>query len=133
MFPVVTLSRKYLPDCTQGIATLPSGKQIKTIEPPWLDNKANVSCYPEGAYLVKWLPRSASGKYKRVWHVQNVPDRVGILWHIGNLVSHTQGCTLTGLKHGWLGNERAVLSSGAGMNRMRSELAGKDFILIVSS
>lgn len=133
MYPVVILHRKYEDDCTLGAIMLPSGNQLKSIERPWLDNKRNVSCYPEGTYLVKWLERSASGKYRRVWHVQDVPDRSGILWHQGNLVDHSSGCTLVGVRHGDIGGLPAVLSSKAGLNVMRKELEKKDFILVVIS
>jgi len=131
MLPIVILLRDYKPDCTRGIVILPSGRVIKSIERPWLNNRSNVSCYPEGVYYAKWLERSASGKYKRVWHVLNVVARLGILWHAGNLVRHTKGCTLPGLRHGKLKNLPAVLSSGAGLNVMRRELEGQDFILVV--
>lgn len=133
MLPVVTLHRTYKKSATLAELLLPSGKIIRTIERPWLNNKRRVSCYPEGIYLVKWLPRSASGKYKRVWHVQKVPNRSGILFHGGNLVKHSLGCTIVGLRHGKLGNELAVLSSKLGLNEMRKELGGKDFILMVTS
>jgi hypothetical protein len=129
----VILFREYRDDCTLGTVVLPSGKVIKSIERPWLNNRSNISCYPEGIYLAKWLERSGSGKYKRVWHIQDVPNRTGILWHVGNLVRHSLGCTLAGLKHGKLGSEVAVLSSGAGINAMRREMEGEDFMLVVTS
>ena len=131
MFKLVNLLREYKTDCTLGTLILPSGLVLKTIERPWLNNRANISCYPEGVYLVKYLPCSGSGKYKRVWHVQNVQGRSGILFHNGNLVRHSKGCTLVGRKHGTLGGQPAVLSSASGLNAMRRELEGKDFILIV--
>lgn len=133
MMPYVLLLREYRSDCTMGTVVLPSGKLIKSIERPWLYNRRNISCYPEGTYLAKWIDRSASGKFKRVWHVQNVPNRSGILWHVGNLVRHSLGCTLPGLRHGTLGGLPAVLSSGHALNMMRKELEGQDFILVVSS
>lgn len=132
MLPVVTLLRDYKSNATLGTVLLPSGKVIKSIERPWLGNQSNISCYPEGVYLAKWIDRSASGKYKRIWHVQNVPNRTGILWHVGNLVRHSKGCTLVGLRHGRLGGLPAVLSSGTGLNVMRRELEGQDFLLVVA-
>lgn len=132
MLPFVILLREYKATCTLGTVILPSGRVIHSIERPWLNNKRNVSCYPEGSYLAKWLERSGSGKYKRVWHIQNVPNRTGILWHVGNLVRQSLGCTLPGLKHGKLYGLPAVLSSGAGLNAMRRELEGQDFILVVA-
>lgn len=131
MLPVVYLLREHRPKCTLGTIILPSGNTLKSLERPWLNNRPNVSCYPSGAYLVKYLPRSGSGKYKRVWHVQNVPKRSGILFHNGNLVRHSKGCTLVGRKHGVLSGQPAVLSSASGLNAMRRELEGEDFILIV--
>lgn len=132
MLPIVILLRTYKSDCTLGDVILPSGKVIKSIERPWLDNRANISCYPEGSYRVNWLARSGSGKYKRVWHVQDVPGRSGILWHSANLVRQLRGCTAPGMKHGTLGGVPAVLSSRAGLNVMRRELEEKDFLLVVT-
>ena len=127
MLPEVRLIRDYREDWTPGTARLPSGILIKTLELPWLNNAINKSCYPEGDYICKWLERSASGKYKRVWHVQNVPGRTGILWHAGNYLRNTNGCTLPGMSHG----DRAVWQSGKALNLMRSELGGRDFLLAV--
>ena len=130
---VVTQLRKYSADCTRSVVTLPSGVQIVTIERPWLGNRNNVSCYPEGEYVARWLQRSGSGKYRRVWHIVDVPGRTGILWHNGNLVRHSQGCAIVGSRAGELGGLPAVLGSKAALNIMRRELAGKDFLLKVTS
>jgi hypothetical protein len=133
MLPFVILNREYRNDCTLGEVVLPGDIIIKTIERPWLNNKRGISCYPEGVYLCKYLRRSASGKYKRVWHVQNVPGRSGILWHNGNLVRHSRGCTIVGMNHGTLGDKPAVLSSRKALNVMRRALNERDFILVVTS
>lgn len=131
MYPVATLNRNYEPDWTPGTLTLPSGEELKTLENPWRNNEPNVSCIRAGVYLCRWLERSASGKYRRCWVVLDVPGRSGILFHPGNLVRHTWGCILPGMKHGVLESQPAVLSSGRGMNAMRGELAGLDFILVI--
>jgi hypothetical protein len=125
------LSREYRPYCTMGVLTLPSGATVRTLERPWISNRTNISCIPEGAYSSEWLERSASGKYKRVWHLSNVESRTGILIHSGNYVRHSTGCILVGLKRGIMGGQEAVLSSRSALNLMRSELEGKDFTLIV--
>lgn len=96
MFPVVTLNRNYRPGSTLGRTMLPTGEIIHWLERPWISNQRNVSCIPPGFYQVKYLERSASGKYKRCWHVQNVPGRSGILIHSGNFVRDTLGCLLPG-------------------------------------
>ena len=131
MLPVVILLREYSPGATLGSLVLPSGRVLHTMERPWLNNAASVSCVPEGQYLVKWLPRSASGRYRRVWHVQDVPGRVGILFHTGNIVEHSLGCILPGMRRGSLVGQPAVLSSATALNEMRAELEGQDFILVI--
>ena len=126
---LVNTVRVYYETHTHGFTELPDGQIIYTLERPWLDNKVNQSCVPEGEYLCKWLPRSGSGKYKRVWHVQNVEGRTGILWHSGNKVEHTLGCVLTGMSKG----DQVVYSSLAALNRMRELMSGEDFIWRVKS
>ncbi len=129
MLDCVILIRKYNKHSTMGRLILPSGKVLSTIERPWLNNKSNISCIPPGEYLVKWLPRSGSGKYKRVWHVQNVPGRTGILFHSANLVRHLQGCIAPGMKQGKSNGLDCVFYSRKAINQMRKELSGKDFML----
>lgn len=132
MLAVVILKRTYKNNCTYGTVTLPDETTIVTMERPWLNNIPNKSCIPAGVYTCKWLERSASGRYKRCWHVQDVPGRSGILWHKGNLVRHTLGCILPGMKKGTLENSPAVLSSGNAMARLREALGGDDFLLVVT-
>ncbi len=91
---------------------------FRTLEPPWKDNLKNLSCVPRGIYRGVYLPRSASGKYKRVYHIRDVENRSGILIHNGNIVDHTLGCVLLGLKHGKIGRKAAVLNSRSAMARL---------------
>ena len=61
-----------------------------SIELPWKDNHARVSCIPEGRYeLVKrWSP-----KFNRHLQVMNVPQREYILIHPANDAMHElKGC-----------------------------------------
>ena len=61
-----------------------------SIELPWKDNLARVSCIPEGRYeLVKrWSP-----KFNRHLQVMNVPQRDGILIHPANdALQELKGC-----------------------------------------
>ncbi len=91
---------------------------FRTLEPPWKNNQIDKSCVPRGAYNCVYLPRSASGKYKRVYHIQGVENRSGILIHNGNIVDHTLGCVLLGLKHGKIGRKAAVLNSRSAMAKL---------------
>lgn len=84
------LKRKYHPDGTNG--KLVNGDQLvcKTIELPWLQNKRNVSCIPEGTYRVVKRNTKERGEHL---HVINVPDRSWILIHPANsALKELKGC-----------------------------------------
>lgn len=124
------LIRQYFDSHTKGDLVI--GDQVfHTLERPWLGNQRNVSCIPPGTYLARYLPKSASGKYRRCWHITNVPNRAGILIHNGNLVKHTKGCPLLGIRHGRLAGKPAVLGSKIAMRRLLSAIGESDFELTV--
>ena len=118
--------------CTVGDLMV-NGQTFAIMERPWLNNQSGVSCIPEGVYRVRYLPRSASGKYKRVYHVLATEPRLGILIHCGNLPEHSRGCLLIGSKHGVLGSQRAVLASSSALVRFRRVMGTDDFKLIITS
>ena len=103
------------------------------MEPPWRDNRSNVSCIPIGDYDVDYLPKSASGKYRDVYHVKNVKDRSGILIHKGNTVNDTLGCILPGARVGSLSGQQAVLGSAQAMRSIHKLTGRKAFKLHVRS
>ena len=76
-----------------------NGERIcDTLENPYLDNKKNISCIPEGEYEVRLrYPRESGTRDYLHLLIQEVPDRTFILVHIGNSPSETQGCVLVGL------------------------------------
>ncbi len=82
-----TLIRSYLSDKTVGVMSHNSTK-FKTLELPWLNNKVNESCIPEGTYLVN---RDKTGRYQ-YYAIQNVTNRTYIEMHIATRVSHLLGC-----------------------------------------
>lgn len=126
----VYLFRDYYADHTRGWLVV--GTQIfRTLEPPWENNQRNISCIPEGTYQTVYLPKSASGKYRKVWHLRNVKDRSAILIHNGNLVDHTRGCILVGTRFGRLGGKPAVLSSRTGMRKLLELIGEQGFTLHV--
>ena len=103
------------------------------MEPPWRDNRSNVSCIPVGDYDVDYLTKSASGKYKDCYHVRGVPDRFAILIHKGNTVRDTMGCMLPGVRVGKLGGKCAVLGSAQAMRKIHKLTGRKSFKLTVRS
>ena len=105
---------------TLGIL-MTDGGVYYTLEPPWRDNRRNESCIPPGEYEYVYMPVSASGKYRDVLHIRNVPGRSGILMHSGNVPGQTKGCILPGKKVGYSGGSRAVWNSKLALNEITRE------------
>ena len=116
---------------TLGVIVGLSGKVCNTLEPPWRNNRANVSCIPSGTYTVTYLARSGSGKYKDCYWVRAVDSRSAILIHKGNVVSDTMGCILPGTRLGVLGGALAVLNSRGGIRALHKQANREEFILHV--
>ena len=126
----VYLFRRHWTTHTEGWLIV--GDQVlRTLERPWNDNQRNISCFPSGTYQTAYLPRSSSGKYRKVWHVREVEGRSGILIHNGNLVDHTRGCILIGTKFGKLAGRPAVLASRTGMRKLLETIGEQGFTLHV--
>ena len=64
-----------------------------TVEPPWKDNKRDISCIPAGTYIVKPFD---SPKHGKCLLFENVPDRSFIEMHAGNSRLDTDGCVCPG-------------------------------------
>lgn len=102
---MITLELYRDPSTDQGTKSglyLDDDEVCSMLELPWLENERGISCIPPGRYEVAYMKESASGKYKDVYHVKDVPGRTGILIHMGNwagdislgLKSDTDGCLL---------------------------------------
>jgi Family of unknown function (DUF5675) len=84
------LIRTYWLSGTNGKILFQDRLMMYSIELPWKDNLAQVSCIPEGRYeLVKrWSP-----KFDRHLQVMNVPQREYIFIHPANDALHElKGC-----------------------------------------
>jgi Family of unknown function (DUF5675) len=84
------LIRTYYPEGTNGKILFNGRLMTYSIELPWKDNHARVSCIPEGKYeLVKrWSP-----KFDRHLQLMNVPQRNYILIHPANdALQELKGC-----------------------------------------
>lgn len=101
----VELIRKYNEKQTLGFLYVTTNAGLTlftcaTLELPWKDNKRNISCVPEGYYLVK--KRKAEESPSRDYDhfiLMDVKDRDYILIHTGNFNWHIQGCILVGERH----------------------------------
>lgn len=92
------LIRTYLEHCTVGVfvAQTTGGNVLmhcSILELPWRDNQRRISCIPEGRYRVR---TRRTDKFGQHYHIQNVPDRDGILQHPGNYTAEILGCQLPG-------------------------------------
>jgi len=77
-------------DRTNGFITLPDGKEVKTLERPWLNNQVSISCIPAGIYKFK---RDTHGRFQ--WfRLLDVPNRTHIEMHEGTKPEHSEGCIL---------------------------------------
>jgi len=82
------------PHCTIG-RILFGGKQLYSIERPWLQNKPFKSCIPDGVYDLR---RYSSERFPGVWEVVDVPGRTHILFHAANWADQVEGCIAPGRK-----------------------------------
>ena len=99
----------------------------KTLELPKNDNIRRKSCIPPGIYEV--IPRY-SEKFKKHYHVLNVPNRDFILIHPANWVTQLLGCIAVGDSFKDLNNDEMVdiTNSRKTLNKILS-LAPEGFTL----
>lgn len=86
-----------------------------TLERPWQDNQADISCIPPGTY--QCIPHN-SPDHPNTWEISNVPNRSEILIHFGNYVSNSSGCVLVG--NGFITN--GIGDSQVTLNALRQTL-----------
>ena len=98
MINLLLIRDTFSEESTIGELFLDGERICDTLENPYINNKRNISCIPEGVYDVRLrLPReSATRNYVHLL-VQEVPDRDWILFHRGNTAKDTSGCILVGL------------------------------------
>lgn len=122
----VVLKRQYEESCTLGTMYLDGEEVCKTLERPWVDNKENISCIPEGKYE---CIRDNTGKF-RYWKVLNVPNRSLIEIHNGNFQDETRGCILVGRVHEY-SNEEWIVKFSLPTLRDLKDVLGDKFELII--
>ena len=113
----------YHPNATLGVIRL-EGDIFYTVERPWLDNKPNVSCIPEGEYEMSWR---TSPRFGETWHIKDVPDRTHILIHVANFSKDVQGCI--GLGCELMGDTVAVSQSKAAVALFEYLTEGKEWTI----
>ena len=77
---------------TAGKLYNPENKLIGyTLELPYKENKRNISSIIEGLFPIVSRETEKRGRHL---HIINVPNRMLILFHAGNVIQHTRGCIL---------------------------------------
>lgn len=130
----ITLERAYLPDrsATIGILTLPCGWNCYILERPWLCNSQNISCIPEGLYVLTQrssaiVDRTTKGAHKIGWEVTQVTQRSHIMIHPGNWAKDSEGCLLPGNSISYTPNGGVmVANSVATFNQLMEKLSVAD-------
>ena len=87
---VISITRTYFPDGTNGKLECEGKFICKTIELPWKNNETKVSCISEGKYFIK---KRYSKKFQ--WHIEvvDVKNRSFILFHpANNAQKELNGC-----------------------------------------
>jgi hypothetical protein len=92
---------------TMGFLLFNQERMGFTLESPWLNNRRNVSCIPEGTYICS---RVINSDFGNTWRV-GIRDRDGIDFHWGNTIKDTEGCIIVGKELGDYKGYRAVLDS----------------------
>lgn len=137
----------YTGDCTLGWMTLPSGRQLATIERPWIpapDHKGGMrrqSCIPDGIYEINphgWEENSTV-RFRRSY-ILSQPDldvyregsetgRYAILIHAGNRVADVIGCIAVGISHSIVSGEHFITRSREAMDLLRDEIGARQSII----
>jgi hypothetical protein len=118
----VTLQREPFQDTyTYGAMYYDNQKICDTLERPWKNNEAKVSCIPAGTYTAIAFNSPHNGD---VWLLENTTPRSMIEIHAANLASELAGCVAVGTK-GVLGNQPAVLRSKDTMAKLKKILPRK--------
>jgi len=115
---------------TYGTIVMPDGQILATVERPWLNNAASISCIPAGEYECR--PRRYNrGGYDAV-EITNVPDRSYILFHVANVPTDVRGCVGVGNDFGFVKSQWAVTSSKLAFAEFMDQL-NMEFILVIST
>jgi len=116
MIPCVELIRLEENETYGTFGALKIQKQVfcVTLEPPDYENMKDMSSIPVQQYTCELYD---SPNFGVTYQVLNVPFRTHVMFHPGNLVTHTRACIITAQHWGVLGKDRAVLNSGATFRR----------------
>lgn len=142
----IDIYRGSTPISTVGDLYVDNAFVCHTVERPWLDNAPNLSCIPEGEYILEPYDSPKFGECYivsggTVEKFQNSNgNRWGILFHTANVPSQLHGCIapVSEIKimniHGTSGNnELGGSSSRTAFNLLMANLDGEKCELVIKS
>ncbi|MDF5594949.1 DUF5675 family protein [Vibrio parahaemolyticus] len=134
----LTLHRNYFPHGTFSYLCDENGNaMLRTVERPWKNNQASISCVPEGEYDL--IPHN-SPKFGDCYALEaktlgvtvyGPSQRTHILIHAANKPSELEGCIAPGMDFGVVGNEWAVMDSKIALDYLMAHLGGERAKLII--
>lgn len=114
---------------TFGVLRFGAVPFVLTLERPWQQNEARVSCIPAGRYRCE---RIRSPKFGWTFEVKQVPNRTHVLFHSGNTIEDTEGCILVGEEFSGTWDKPMLASSRRGFLEFLTMLDGVNaFELVV--
>lgn len=122
--------------CSGTVGILQCGGLILyTLEPPWENNRPNVSCIPEGTYELVLRKSSkvsqiTSGRHTMGLEIAHVPGRSNILFHPLNWTYETEGCVGVGTGYGILDNRLAIKNSQEAFDLFMDAVEGEGVVCI---
>jgi hypothetical protein len=93
---------------TLGILLVDKIFRFVTIELPWKSNQKDISCIPNGNFMVTKIN---SPKHGNCFGITGVPEREDIEIHSANTADQLEGCIAVGLSWGYMEGKRAVFNS----------------------
>lgn len=115
-------------DGTWGRFIVPFHDILFSIERPWRDNAPQVSCIPDGQYVLRRTLYHKGGY--EVFEVCDVPGRSRILIHPANVDTDVEGCIGLGTRRGWLNvhgvDQRAVVQSQVAFHKFMDWMGAAD-------
>lgn len=135
------LKNQPIDDGTFGVMTDERGWPLfVTFEETWRHNERNVSCVPEGTYVVE---RALTPKHGDTWRLRDVQGRDNVLIHVINTEADTEGCIGLGVEFGsmqakddqsgqveW---QPAILRSREAIDRFNAMMRDeREFVLVIN-
>lgn len=111
---LVRLSTRVDKQPKAGFLKLNGEPYFATLEPPFNLFLDQFPCIPTGTYVCKKVydRKTTGGLFIPItFEITNVPQRSGILFHIGNYAKDTRGCVLLGMQFGRLNDQISLVES----------------------